>query len=205
MTRLTMRTLLSRFVNDVDDVEWSAAEKNEALNESYYERQGEVQAIDPEAVIFWDNMNTTSGTNWYPLPPTFGVISVGFKASSSDTSFTKLDHQLYEDIKDSTGTTNYYTLRGEWLGIFPAPSASVTNGIELQHRPIHTLTVDTDEPKLKLPLHRAIVLGAKLFLLGDTNEKSAEDEKKLERIMQNATLWYGQQYDTPISFSPRGL
>lgn len=205
MTRLTMRTLLSRFINDVDDVEWSEAEKNEALNESYYERQGEIQAIDPEAVIFWDNMDTTSGTNWYPLPPTFGVISVGFKGSSGDTSFTKLDHQLYEDIKDLTGTTNYYTIRGEWIGIFPAPSESVTNGIELMHRPIHTLTIDADEPKLKLPIHRAIVIGAKLFLLGDTNEKSEEDARKLEGIMRNATLWYGQQYDTAISISPRGL
>lgn len=205
MTRLTMRTLLSRFINDVDDVEWTEAEKNEALNESYYEVQGYVQAIDPEAVIFWDNMNTTSGTNWYPLPPTFGVISVGFKSASSDTSFTKLQHQLYEDIKDLDGTTTYYTLRGEWLGIFPAPSASVTNGIELLHRPIHTLTVDSDEPKLKLPLHRAIVLGAKLFLLGDTNEESKEDQRKYDALLENAKLWYGQQYDTPISFSPRGL
>jgi hypothetical protein len=200
-----MRTLLSRFINDVDDVEWTEAEKNEALNESYYEVQGYVQAIDPEAVIFWDNMNTTSGTNWYPLPPTFGVISVGFKSASSDTSFTKLQHQLYEDIKDLDGTTTYYTLRGEWLGIFPAPSASVTNGIELLHRPIHTLTVDSDEPKLKLPLHRAIVLGAKLFLLGDTNEESKEDQRKYDALLENAKLWYGQQYDTPISFSPRGL
>jgi len=205
MTRLTMRTLLSRFINDVDNVEWSASEKNEALNETYYEVQGHVQAIDPEAVIFWDNINTTAGTNWYPLPPTFGVISVGIKAASSETTFSKLKHQLYEDIKDMDGVSQYYTLRGEWLGIFPAPSSSLTNGIELLHRPIHTLTVDSDEPKLKLPLHRAIVIGAKLFLLGDTNEESKEDLRKYEALLENAKLWYGQQYDTPLSFSPRGL
>ncbi len=205
MTKASMRTLLSRWVNDVDDVEWSESEKNEALNESYYERQAEVQAVDPEAVIFWDTMNTTSGTNWYPLPPTFGIISVGFKSAASDTSYTKLKHQLYDDIKDLNGTTTYYTRRGEWLGIFPAPSASVTSGIELQHRPIHTLTVDSDEPKLKLPLHRAIVLGAKLFLLGDTNEKAEEDEKKLDRLLSNISKWYGQDYDQPVAFSPRGL
>jgi hypothetical protein len=200
-----MRTLLSRWVNDVDDVEFSETEKNEALNESYYERQAEVQAVDPEAVIFWDTMNTTSGTNWYPLPPTFGIIAVGFRAAASETVFTKLNHQLYEDIKSLDGVTPYYTRRGEWIGIFPAPSASVTDGIQLMHRPIHTLTVDSDEPKLKLPLHRAIVLGAKLFLLGDTNEKSDEDEKKLDRLLSNISKWYGQDYDEPISFSPRGL
>src|SRR5574341_565861 len=205
MTRTSMRTLLRRWVNDVDGVEWSDTECNEALNESYYERQAEVQAVDPEAIIFWDTMNSTSGTNWYPLPPTFGIISVGLKGSSSDTTFTKLDHQIYDDIKDMSGTTNYYTRRGEWLGIFPAPSASVTSGIELQHRPIHTLTVDSDEPKLKLPLHRAIVLGAKLFLLGDNNEKSDEDEKKLDRLLANISKWYGQDYDQPVSITPRGL
>jgi len=205
MTLLTMRTLLRRFVNDVDGVEWSDTECNQALNESYYERQGEVQAIDPEAVIFWDNIDTTAGTSWYPLPPTFGVIQASLKGSAGDTDWTKLDHQLYDDIRAMSGTSVYYTLRGEWIGIFPAPSESVTNGIELMHRPIHTLTLDADQPRLKLPIHRAIVLGAKLFLLGDTNEESKEDERKLEALMKNATLWYGQQYDTPISFSPRGL
>lgn len=200
-----MRTLLRRWVNDVDSVEWSDTECNEALNESYYQRQSEIQGIDPEAVIFWDTMDTTAGTNWYPLPPTFGIIQVEFKAATGE-DYEKLDHHLYDDLKNmDTGTTTYYTRRGEWLGIFPAPTASVTAGIRLLHRPIHTLTVDADEPKLKLPLHQAIVLGAKLFLLGDTNEKSDEDEKKLAAVLERARLWYGQDYDEPVAFSPRGL
>ncbi len=200
-----MRTVLGRRVQDVDGVQWTDAEKNQALNESYYQIQGNVQAVHPEAVIFWDYMNTVAGQNFYPMPPSFGIIAVRIKSAVSDTTWTKLDRKRFEAIESLNGTTQYYTQRGEWLGIYPAPTVSIASGIELMHRPIHTLTADADEPKLKLPLHDAIVLGGKIFLLGDTNESAKEDEGKLNKILENIGRWYGQNYDDPESFTLEGL
>lgn len=199
-----MRTVLRRQVQDVDGVQWSDAECNQALNEGYYQLQSEVHSVDPENNVTWDYEDSTADTSWYPLPPSFGIISVGLKGAS-DTTYTKLQHKLYEDIKDLTGTTTYYTRRGEWIGIFPAPDATVSNGIELIHKQIHTLTDDTDLPKLKLPLHYGIVLAAKIWLLGDTNEQSEQDERKLQTLINRIAKWYGQDYDEAVSFSPRGL
>lgn len=204
MNLAQMRGVLGRHVQDVDGVQWSDVEKNQAINETYYQVQGHVQAIDPEAVIFWDYMNTVAGQNWYPMPPTFGIIAVRVKASLSD-DYVKLDRKSLEHIEQLQGTNQYYTQRGEWLGIFPAPSVGIASGIELMHRPIHTLTADADEPKLKLPLHYALVLGAKIFLLGDTNESAKVDEDKFNKILDNVGRWYGQNYDDPESFSLEGL
>lgn len=204
MNLVQMRTVLRRQVQDTAAVQWTDAECDQALNESYYNFQSSVQSIDPEAVVNWDYMNTVAAQNWYPLPPSFGIISIALRPSVTD-GYAKLDRKLLTDIENLSGTTQYYTQRGEWIGIFPAPSTSVASGIELQHRPIHTLTVDADLPKLKLPLHYGIVLGAKIFLLGDTNEQSKSDEDKLNKILENISRWYGQSYDDAESFSPRGL
>lgn len=204
MNLLQMRTVLRRQVQDTAGVQWTDVECDQALNESYYQFQSSVQSVDPEAVVNWDYMNSVAAQNWYPLPPTFGIIAVRIKDSAT-AGYVKLDRKRLESIESMQGTTQYYTQRGEWIGIFPAPSLGVASGIELQHRPIHTLTADADFPKVKLPLHYGIVLGAKIWLLGDTNEQSKVDEDKLAKLLDNISRWYGQNYDDPESFTLEGL
>jgi hypothetical protein len=204
MNLLQLRTKTRRKVQDVASVQWTDAEINEAINQAYYDLQAEVHVVHPEAIVYWDTLNSVAGTNWYPMPPSFGIISVSLKADSS-SEYVKLEPKLYEDIKDLDGTTVYYTLRGDWIGIFPAPSVSVVNGIELMHKAINTLTVDADEPRIKLPLHNAIVLMAKVDLLGDTNEDSASDKSRIKEIIGRLGQWYNMDVDAPESFSPRGL
>ena len=198
-------TQTRRYVQDTAGVEWSDAEIKSVINDAYYDLQMELQMVAPEGIIAWDTIDAKSTENWYPKPPTFGIIQVGLKTSSADTSFTKLGLKDYNDIKELIGTTYYYTERGDWIGIFPTPPADVTDGIEVMHRPIDTLTEDTDIPKLKLPLHQAICLQAKIFLLGDTNESADRDEKKLDRIKERMPLLYAGNLDQQILISPRGL
>jgi hypothetical protein len=205
MNLTQLRTVTRRYVQDTESVEWTDAEINQALNDAYYDLQAELQMVAPEGIISWDTIDSDSTDNWYPKPPTFGLIQIGLKLTAADTTFTKLDFKDYNDIKDETGTTYYYCERGDWFGIFPAPPASVTNGIEVMHRPIDTLTTDTDIPKLKLPLHQGIALQAKIFLLGDTNENADKDEGKLDRLKEKMPLLYAGNLDQQILISPRGL
>lgn len=204
MTLLQLRTKVRRKVQDVAEVQWTDAEIDESINQSYYDVQAEVHIVNPEATVTFDTMDATSGTHWYPMPPSFGLISVGLKAAAAD-NYTKLGFKLYEDILNLDGETNFYTRKGEWLGIFPAPSVTLTDGIELQHKAINTLTVDSDEPRLKLPLHNALVLGAKIDLLGDTNEDSQADKDRYQGIIKRLGMWYNMDVDQAESFSPRGL
>ena len=205
MNLLQLRTKLRRKVQDVASVQWTDAELNEALNQAYYDMQAEVHIVNPEAVVSWDTINTTTTDNWYPMPPSFGIISVSIKNAATDTVYTKLEEKLYEDIKALSEGTQYYTRRGDWIGIFPTPATAVVDGIELMHKPIKTLTVDADEPKLKLPLHNALVLMAKIDLLGDTNEDSQNDKDRVKAIIGRLAMWYNMDVSTPESVSPRGL
>lgn len=205
MNLLQLRTKLRRKVQDVASQQWSDVECNEAINQAYYDIQAEVHIVNPEAIISWDYIDSVLGTNWYPLPPTFGFTSVSMKAGAGDP-YVKLDEKLYEDIRAlDPGNERFVTRRGEWIGIFPSPDESVPQGIELMHKPIATLTVDADEPKLKLPLHNTIVLMAKIDLLGDTNEDSASDKARVKGQLERLAMWYNMDTSTPEFFSPRGL
>src|SRR3990172_4068448 len=143
MNLLQIRTKLRRMINDESSQEWTDAELNSEINLAYSKVQKEIFKIDREAHLFWDTMAATSGTSWYPLPQTFGVSEVGIKGAASDTVFTRLNKKSYEDIKALTTTSQAYCIRGQWLGIFPAPSTTVADGIEFVHFPVMTLSDDT--------------------------------------------------------------
>lgn len=205
MTRAQIRTRLRRFINDVDAVEWSDAELNSEINEAYAWVQKEIRKVNPEAHLFWDTMDVTSGTSWYPLPATFAVSEFGMKSAASDTDFTRLDKKAYEDIKGLTGVTYYYCRRGQWLGIFPAPSASVTNGLQLVHTPIMQLSADADIPRIKLGLHLAVAYRAAETLLGDTDENRPTMREKLGDIINDLPFWYDEDNDDADRFQVKGL
>jgi hypothetical protein len=177
---------------------------NLVINDSYYDLQMELQMSNPEAIVSWDTIDLTADESWYPKPPTFGLIQVGIDPTGAG-SFSKLDFKNYEDIKGLSGTTYYATERGDWVGVYPTPDTSITDGLEFIHRPIDTLAADTDIPKLKLPLHQAICLQAKIFLLGDTNERADLDQAKLERIKERMPLLYMGAVDEGFVISPRGI
>lgn len=205
MTLAQIRTLVRRQVNDVDSVEWSDAEMLSVINLAYAKVQKEIAKVDPEAHLFWDYMAATATVSWYPLPATFGVSEVGLKSAATDTVWTRLNKKTYEDIKGLSSTENYYCLRGQWLGIFPAPSTTVANGIELIHTPIMALALDADIPRIKLPLHEAVAYWTKDILLGDTDEDSAATRQRLADIINDIPLWYQTNSDDPDRLQVKGL
>lgn len=204
MNLAQLRAVTRRYVQDTASIEWATPELDQNLNDAYYDLQMELQMSNPEAIIAWDTIDLKNDENWYPKPPTFGLIQVGLDATGSG-SFTKLKFRNYEDIKNATGDAAYATERGDWFGIFPLQSDNVTDGIEVIHRPIDTLSAAADVPKLKLPLHQAICLQAKIFMLGDTNEDSSKDEAKLLKIKERMPLLYMGLVDESNVISPRGL
>jgi hypothetical protein len=136
-----------------------------------------------------------AGTSWYPLPATFGVSMVSIKLATTDLVYSELHPKRYRDIKDRTGDSYYYTLRGQWMGIFPAPSLSIANGIEVIHSPIMSMGSDTEEPRIKLPLHLAISLWARLIALGETDDSTGETTKRLSEIISDIPNWYDMNSD----------
>jgi hypothetical protein len=201
MTRGEMRALLRKQVQDVAEDQWQDSELDSILNLAYANVQKEIVKVDREAHLFWDYIDTVAGTSWYPLPQTFGISHVGVKLAASDTGYTVLGPpKRYRDVKDvETSSTTYYSIRGQWIGIFPAPGVGVTSGIELVHTPIMSIGAglgnDGEVPRIKLPLHLAIVWWAKLICLGDTDEQAGEARARLAEMINDIPVWYSAHSD----------
>lgn len=205
MTRGTIRTVLRRNIKDPETGgEFSNAELNDIINLGYSLVQKEVRKFYPEAHLTWDYINTEVGENWYPLPPTFSVTHVGYKASATDTVWTVLGPpKAYRDLAGlvTTGSTTYYTRRGQWIGIFPAPTEAVTDGIEIVHNSIHSMSADGETPRVKVPLHLAILYWAKLIALGETDANAGETRQRLDEILGDIASWYDIHSDAPDRFA----
>lgn len=203
MTFGQMKTLFRRHVKDVNAAQWSDVEVGAILNLAYADVQTRIIQWNREAHIFWDYINLTAGTSWYPLLESFTVISVGTKAAASDTVYSKLTKYDYERIKDAVSSGGY-AKKGQWIGIFPPPAISITSGIELQHVPIMQLSEDSDTPRVKLPLHLATVYRADEIALGETDDDGRVYGAKYEKIMDNLGGWYDVESDGGERFSVDG-
>ena len=196
MTKGQMKTLLRKFVRDTPEVQFEDAELDEILNISYGHIQKELVKFNAGWHIAVDTIDVTSGTSWYPMPPSFGLKYLRFKATSGG-DYLAIGKHNYLDIIGLTGSDHFYCREGQWLGIFPTPTATVSAGIELLHTPILALAEDDESPKIKTPLHLAIVYQAKLICLGETDESGEQTERRLKALIDDIPFWYHIDQDKP--------
>lgn len=193
--------------------QWDDSTLNTLLDLSYALILKQVRKIDPEALLFWDYRNTVAGTFFYEKPSgTRGPVEIGLKATTTATDWTPLIRKPYYIARDWTNAEErVYCHRGVYIGIFPAPTVSVTNGIQFIHAPTDTMAVDTDTPKIEQTLHYGVVLWASLIAKGESPEDDTKDAKELARIIGDIPSDYGsfdlgqaQQFDLDVS-DARGL
>lgn len=195
MTRAQMKTLLRKWMRDGASVDFADSELEEMLNTAYGLVQKEIVKVNTTWHTAFDTLPTTAGTSWYPVPPTFGIKAVSIKGSATATVYTKLTKAVVDDIEGLVTGTQKYCLEGQWIGIFPAPTVSVADGLSIRHLPIYALATDAESPKIKSVLHICIALWAKLLLLGETEEPTTETKDRLKEIMGDLPFWYQQVVD----------
>lgn len=203
MTRATIRDLVRRRLNEAVADSWPDSIINTVIDLAYALVLKQVRKADPEALIFWDYRNSVAGTNWYEKPSgTRGPVEVSLKSAASDTDWTPLKRAPYYIARDNTDDT-VYCHRGTYVGIFPAPTTSVTLGIQFLHAPTDSLAVDTDVPKVEQTLHYAIVVWTCLILKGETPESDSKDAAELLRIIGDIPADYGSpDLGQPMLLSP---
>lgn len=207
MTRVELRTLLRRQLGDpavgTSGVQWTDAELNTIIEQAYFLIQLKVFGYDRNAHLSWDTIDTVVDQSAYALPSTFGIRRIGLKASASDTKYTKLKPASYEDIVDSTSTTRQYARMGQFIHIFPAPTVAVTDGIQLIHTPIMSMSADTDVPKVKEPLHIGIVwMGVVIASDEDETRDLTEIKAKLQDLIDSIPQWYSLDSDDNDRLQP---
>lgn len=219
MTFDQMVTRLGKYVKDTVHVQWDLQEKKDMINLAYFLVQKEIIKAAPEAHLMWDTMDLVSGTQFYELPPTFGVKKISMKSAASDTEYTPLSKKRMEDVDTkqifSGGVVvsnsaavlpeTVYTLEGQYFGLYPKPDRSITNGLQIIHQPILSMSAGSEVPRIKVPLHLATVYWATVLMLGDTDEMTSVYEKRLGEIMNDLPLWYNIHTDEPIAIQIGGV
>lgn len=193
MNRSTIRSTLRRRLNDVPGDQWSDSLLNDYIDLAYALLLKQVRKVDPEALVFWETRATVVGTSWYEKPAgTRGVIEIGLKAHSTDTNWEPLPRRPYYIARDNTNVEEVvYCHRGQYIGIFPAPTVVIADGIQFLHAPTDTLAIDSDVPKLESTTHLGIVCWAALIARGESPEADNKDAGELARILADIPLDYG--------------
>lgn len=217
MNKGALRTIWRRRVRDTASVEWQDSEADQILNDAYAWVQKEILKVARDSHLSWDTIPTTAGIDAYPLPPTFGIRWLGIKSKSTDTNWTKLEPKEWSKIQEFVMpvgavsqvalTKSYYSVMGQYIVITPIPSVSISDGIRLIHDPIMSMSSndDLDEPRIKTPLHVAIVEKATLIALGDTDETSVQAKERLAELMQDLGQWYNEHSENDDKFVVQGL
>jgi len=205
MNRGTMRTLLRRRLNEPITDNWDDNTLNSLLDVAYALVLKQVRKCDPEALLSWDYRDTIAGTTWYEKPSgTRGPVEVGLKSASTDTDWTGLIRKPYYLAKQYVDASEtVYCHRGRYIGIFPAPSLSVTQGIQFIHAPTDSLASDTDVPRFEESLQYGCVVWAALLAKGESPESDTKDATELQRILGDIPADYGQiDYGQTIALNP---
>jgi hypothetical protein len=186
-----MRTLLRRRLLEPVEDQWSDSTLNDLLNIALALVRKQIRKVDPEFDVRWEYRDTVAGTSFYEKPSgTRGSIEIGLKAAASDTDWTPLRRTAYYLARVATDET-VYCHRGAYIGIFPAPSTAVVEGIQFLHAPSETLALDTDVPRLEESMQYAVVCWAALLAKGESPEDDSKDAKELQRILGDIPSDYG--------------
>jgi hypothetical protein len=193
MNRGAMRTLLRRRLLEPTADQWDDSTLNDLLNLALALVRKQVRKVDYEFDIRWEYRDTVAGTHWYEKPAgTLGPTEVGVKKAASDADWTALKRTAYHLARTYTAESEMvYCHRGAYIGLFPAPSASITDGIQFLHAPTETLAADTDIPRLETSLQYAVVCWAELLAKGESPEDDSKAAKELQRLLGDIPADYG--------------
>ena len=204
MNRATIRGLVRRRLNETVADNWDDATLNTFIDLAYQLVTKQVRKVDPEAMLSWDYRATVVGEHWYEKPSgTRGPVEVALKKTSADTDWSPLVRKPYFIARDWTGDEVVYCHRGTYIGLFPAPTVAIADGIQMIHAPTDALAVETDVPKLEPTLHYAIAIWATLIAKGESPESDDKDARELQRIIGDIPSDYGSpDLGQNVSLSP---
>ena len=190
MNRSGMRTLLRRRLLEPTADQWDDSTLNDLLNLALSFVRKHMRKSDPEFDIRWEYRDTVAGTSFYEKPAgTRGLIELGLKLDASASDYTPLVRRPYHVARTNTSAAEtFYCHRGAYIGIFPAPSASIVQGISFMHAPTETLAADTDISRLDDTLQYAAVVWAALLAKGESPEDDSKDAKELARILGDSAV-----------------
>lgn len=168
-----MRGVLRRRLNEQTPDNWSDVELNALLDESLFWVQKKIMRVDPAAFMAWSRTSLVANESFYNRPVgSWWEYEVAVKGNPSETTYTPLPRQPYKAIRAFTSdqSETAYAKVGTFLAIFPAPTFSITDGLQIIYTPLLTMAVDTDVPAINPALHTMIAVKANQMALQERPE-----------------------------------
>lgn len=199
-------------VNDVAKDQWDDTKVDEAINDALRDTVLDLLAINKRAVVYTWRANLVSAQTEYEIPT--GMLwetSVKLLDSSSG-DYLPIDRWSKADVEDvllgrktlPSTLTGVYAVEGEAFHIAPAPTANVTNGIEVSGVPTLSLTDDNDVPEIPVAFHMILVHRTALLLKPEGHDDSKESEAAVAQWRANLPIFY-RASGAPDSVQVAGL
>lgn len=196
-TRVQLRTMLQRRLQDTENAQWTNAVLNEYLNYGYQYMEKRILEVDPMAFIYTDTATITSAVSDYPMPSN-SMWEVGVYTRGTSTGDFVWQDKIELPLIQAGGSPNWrsnpyttgYGRRGRYIVLYPTPSATVTAGLQLEFVPWLTMGSDTDVPELDVGLHDGIVYRAEEIALGDTAQEAVKAREDLSQVVTDISRYY---------------
>jgi hypothetical protein len=179
MNRSSLRAMLKRrlYEPDSENDQWTTDELNSFLNEGYRMTSLAAYQDNPSALLVVARRNLVADQNEYSWPYdmvydlSLGILNDEGKYSA--IARRPLEMLLANDAAASNPATTYqFADYGRFFYLSPAPTASVTDGIQLTYVPALALSDDAQVPHLRVHWHPLIAINAQILALGESSDQA---------------------------------
>jgi len=192
-TRAQIRGYLRRRLQDqlTSGGPWDDTDLDALIDLGTHRMQLFLMSFAPDVLIYIGKANISANDALVELPEGIWTLKM-VQILGSDGGYRRIRPAGYEELvaksesgvtwsRSSVSTIRYARL-AEWLYLSPPPDESVTDGLRLHYVPSHSMSSDTDIPKVPLLTHMGITLQAHVYALpevGDETEATRRDLKEM--------------------------
>jgi len=204
MTRLELRSMLRRRLQEVTAAQWTDATLNSLLNLGLQYMQKKVQAVDPEWLVYTDTTPIVANQRDYPKPSGFQFEIAVYVSTNNGTSYSIADFVEYQDLIAGDVEGVQYSYKGRFIALSPTPTANSTAGLKLEWVPTLAMGNDDETPDLQVNLHEGIVYRAEMLALGETAQQAEVAAVELAAVVGDITSYYRRK-GTPDHINFKGF
>jgi hypothetical protein len=206
MNLLQMRTLLRRRLQEPTADQWSDSDLNDLLNMSLARLQTIIMKYDPDAFLTVFRKDITVSQKYYETPADFLYIMTVEVLDVPSGNYGQIRSMKFQDTLNTVlGTApimppvaqRYGRLGRKNLFLYPIPTATVANGLQITYCPTLVMANDQSVPDLPLVLHMAVVMRAQLYAMDETGEDAKAIQGALAEILSEIPTWYLRSADEP--------
>lgn len=203
------RAVLSGWLQDTTNVQWSVIQKNRYINLGLRETEKHILGVDPEAFKCTYRAATTiptTGTdNLYSYPAgTFAVVEIAI--SSDGSAYLPLQRLALKNIRDARENgwdlTGFVPYDAKHFILWPSASTVVALGIRVIVAPTLVMADDTDSCPLPLAFESMMLKEAQKFALWDVGEPTEKVQAEIDQMKTETPRFYLTATE-PAFVSPR--